>query len=126
MTETAFIDVLESNRSALERIGALGVGISIDDFGMGYSSLSYLKRLPANALKIDRSFLIGFGEDARDTALVRMVIDVGHTLGMQVIAEGVEEWAQAALLAETGCDMAQGYHFSGPVPPERVPGFLGA
>jgi diguanylate cyclase (GGDEF)-like protein/PAS domain S-box-containing protein len=126
VTETAFIDVLESNRSALERIQALGVGISIDDFGMGYSSLSYLKRLPADALKIDRSFLRGFGEDAKDTALVRMVIEVGHTLGMRVIAEGVEGWAQAALLAETGCDMAQGYHFSGPLPPEQVPGYLRA
>jgi diguanylate cyclase (GGDEF)-like protein/PAS domain S-box-containing protein len=126
VTETAFIDALEDNRTALERIRALGVRISIDDFGMGYSSLSYLKRLPADALKIDRSFLKGFGEDARDTALVRMVIDVGHTLGMRVIAEGVEEWAQAALLAETGCDMAQGYHFSEPVPPEQVPGLLGA
>jgi diguanylate cyclase (GGDEF)-like protein/PAS domain S-box-containing protein len=126
VTETAFIDALEDNSLALERIRALGVGISIDDFGMGYSSLSYLKRLPADTLKIDRSFLGGFGEDARDTALVRMVIDVGHTLGMRVIAEGVEEWAQAALLAETGCDMAQGYHFSGPVPPEQVPGMLEA
>ena len=126
VTETTFIDALEENSLSLERIRALGVGISIDDFGMGYSSLSYLKRLPADALKIDRSFLGGFGEDARDTALVRMVIDVGHTLGMRVIAEGVEEWAQAALLAETGCDMAQGYHFSGPVPPEQVPGLLGA
>ena len=126
VTETAFIDALEDNSAALERIRAMGVSISIDDFGMGYSSLSYLKRLPADALKIDRSFLEGFGEDAKDTALVRMVIDVGHTLGMRVIAEGVEEWAQAALLAETGCDMAQGYHFSGPVPPEEVPGFLGA
>ena len=124
VTETAFIDALEENSLALERIRALGVRISIDDFGMGYSSLSYLKRLPADARKIDRSFLVGLGEDARDTALVRMVIDVGHTLGMRVIAEGVEEWAQAALLAETGCDMAQGYHFSGPLPPEQVTGFL--
>ncbi len=125
VTETTFIDALEGNRVALERIQALGVRISIDDFGMGYSSLSYLKRLPADALKIDRSFLRGFGEDARDTALVRMVIDVGHTLGMRVIAEGVEEWAQATLLAEMGCDMAQGYHFSRPLSPEEVPGFLG-
>ena len=126
VTETAFIDALEDNRLALERIRALGVRISIDDFGMGYSSHSYLKRLPADTLKIDRSFLMGFGEDAKDTALVRMVIDVGHTLGMRVIAEGVEEWAQDTLLAETGCDMAQGYHFSGPVPPEQVPGILRA
>jgi diguanylate cyclase (GGDEF)-like protein/PAS domain S-box-containing protein len=125
VTETAFIDALEDNRTILERIQALGVRISIDDFGMGYSSLSYLKRLPADALKIDKSFLKGFGEDAEDTALVRMIIELGHTLGMEVVAEGVEEWTQAALLAETGCDKAQGYHFSRPLPPEDVPVFLG-
>ena len=126
VTETAFIDALESNRRALERIQATGVRISIDDFGMGYSSLSYLKRLPADALKIDKSFLKGFGEDAQDTAIVRMVIDVAHTLGLRVVAEGVETWAQAALLAETGCDMAQGFHFSEPLPPEATSDFLGS
>jgi len=125
VTETAFIDALEGNWLALERIRTMGVRISIDDFGMGYSSLSYLKRLPADTLKIDKSFLSGFGEKAEDTAIVRMVIDVGHTLGMEVVAEGVEKWAQAALLAETGCDMAQGYHFSEPLVAEDVPGFLG-
>ena len=124
VTETAFIDALEGNRLALERIQALGVRISIDDFGMGYSSLSYLKRLPADALKIDKSFVKGFGEDTGDTAIVRMVIDVGHTLGLRVVAEGVETWAQAALLEETGCDMAQGYHFAGPLPPEEIPALL--
>lgn len=124
VTETALVDVLEDNRAILERIQASGVKISIDDFGMGYSSLSYLKGLPADYLKIDRSFVRNFGEDAEDTALVGMVIGVGHTLGMGVIAEGVERWAQAALLAETGCDMAQGYHFSGPLTPDDVPGFL--
>ena len=124
VTETAFIDALEDNRLALERIQASGVRISIDDFGKGYSSLSYLKRLPADALKIDKSFLEGFGEDAEDTAIVRMVIEVGHTLGLRVVAEGVETWTQAVLLAETGCDMAQGYHFSEPLPPEDVRAFL--
>ena len=124
VTETAFIDALEDNRLALERIQASGVRISIDDFGKGYSSLSYLKRLPADALKIDKSFLEGFGEDAEDTAIVRMVIEVGHTLGLRVVAEGVETWTQAVLLAETGCDMAQGYHFSEPLPPADVRAFL--
>ena len=66
----------------------------------------------------------GLGEDPEDTAIVRMVIDVAHTLGLQVVAEGVETWAQAALLAETGCDMAQGFHFAEPLPPDAVPGFL--
>jgi diguanylate cyclase (GGDEF)-like protein len=124
VTESAFIDALEGNGLALERIQARGVGISIDDFGMGYSSLSYLKRLPADALKIDKSFVRGLGEDAEDTAIVRMVIDVGHTLGLRVVAEGVETWAQAALLTETGCDMAQGYHFARPLPAEEVEAFL--
>ena len=124
--ESAFIDAVEANAQALERIQALGVRISIDDFGMGYSSLSYLKRLPADALKIDKSFVRGFGEDAEDTAIVRMVIDVAHTLGLRVVAEGVETWAQAALLAETGCDMAQGFHFSEPLPPEATSDFLGS
>ena len=124
VTESAFIDALEGNGLALERIQARGVGISIDDFGMGYSSLSYLKRLPADALKIDKSFVKSFGEDAEDTAIVRMVIDVGHTLGLRVVAEGVETWTQAALLTETGCDMAQGYHFARPLPAEEVEDFL--
>jgi EAL domain-containing protein (putative c-di-GMP-specific phosphodiesterase class I) len=124
VTESAFIDALGGNALTLERIQALGVRISIDDFGMGYSSLSYLKRLPADALKIDKSFVKGYGQEAEDTAIVRMVIDVGHTLGLRVVAEGVETWAQAALLAETGCDFAQGYHFAGPLPPEEIPALL--
>jgi diguanylate cyclase (GGDEF)-like protein/PAS domain S-box-containing protein len=124
VTESAFIDAVEANAQALKRIQALGVRISIDDFGMGYSSLSYLKRLPADALKIDKSFVKGFGKDAEDTAIVRMVIDVAHTLGLVVVAEGVETWAQAALLAETGCDMAQGFHFAEPLPPEAAGEFL--
>jgi EAL domain-containing protein (putative c-di-GMP-specific phosphodiesterase class I) len=102
----------------------MGVKISIDDFGMGYSSLSYLKRLQADALKIDKSFVKGFGEDVEDKAIVRMVIVLAHTLGMEVIAEGVEGWGQAALLEEMGCDFGQGYHFSKPLPPDEVPIFL--
>src|SRR3712207_6027590 len=102
----------------------MGVKISIDDFGMGYSSLSYLRRLPADALKIDKSFIEGLGEEVEDTAIVRMVIELAHTLGMEVIAEGVESRGQAALLEEMGCDFAQGYHFSKPLPPEEVPMFL--
>ena len=125
VTETVYVKALEGNTQALDRLRNMGVRISIDDFGTGYSSLSYLKRLPADALKIDKSFVKGLGEDIEDTAIVRMVIELAHTLGVEVVAEGVESRAQATLLAEMGCDMAQGYHFSGPVPPEEVPGFLG-
>jgi EAL domain-containing protein (putative c-di-GMP-specific phosphodiesterase class I) len=98
----------------------LGVWFSIDDFGTGYSSLSYLKRLPADAIKIDKSFVKGLGEDVEDTAVVRMIIELAHTLRLEVIAEGVETEEQATLLKEMGCDFAQGYHFSKPLPPEAM------
>ena len=124
VTETAYIRILEERIATLDRLKELGVGVSIDDFGVGYSSLSYLKRLPADILKIDRSFVRGVGEVEEDTAIVRMVIDLAHTLGMKVVAEGIEEWGQAAMLAEMGCDMGQGFYFSRPLSPEAVPEFL--
>jgi sensor c-di-GMP phosphodiesterase-like protein len=100
------------------------VCISIDDFGVGYSSLAYLKRLPADAVKIDKSFVAGIGEDVEDTAIVGMVIDLAHTLGMEAVAEGVESEEQATLLREMGCDHAQGFHFSKALPPEAASRFL--
>ena len=115
---------MEGNTAALNELKRLGVGISIDDFGVGHSSLAYLKRLPADVLKIDKSFVKGLGEDVEDTAIVRMVIELAHTLGMEVVAEGVESKGQATLLEEMGCDLAQGFFFSEPLPPEAVPGFL--
>ena len=124
VTETAYVRALEGNTGALDRLRAMGVGISIDDFGTGYSSLAYLKRLPADTVKIDRSFVAGLGEDIEDTAIVGMVIDLAHTLGMEAVAEGVETEGQAGVLEEMGCDMAQGFHFARPLPPEAVPGFL--
>ncbi|MDQ3316376.1 MAG: EAL domain-containing protein, partial [Actinomycetota bacterium] len=126
VTESVFIEAFEVNTLALRRIENLGVGLSIDDFGTGYSSLSYLKRLPAEVLKIDKSFVNGIVEDDEDTAIVRMVTDLAHTLGMEVIAEGVETKEQAALLEEMGCDMAQGFHFARPLTPEAVPEVLSA
>jgi diguanylate cyclase (GGDEF)-like protein/PAS domain S-box-containing protein len=121
ITETVYVETLEENTAALDELRRMGVRVSIDDFGMGYSSLSYLKRLPADALKIDKSFVAGLGEDMEDTAIVRMVIDLAHTFGMEVVAEGVESWAQAEILREMGCDMAQGFCFCEPVPTERIP-----
>ncbi len=124
ITETVYIKALEGNTEALDELRHLGVCISIDDFGTGYSSLAYLKRLPASALKIDRSFVKGLGEDVEDTVIVGMVIELAHTLGMEALAEGVESEAQATLLKEMGCDMAQGYHFSKALPPEEIPALL--
>ena len=124
VTETAYVSALEGDAGGLDRLRKMGVGISIDDFGTGYSSLSYLKRLPADTIKVDKSFVKGLGEDVGDTVIVRMVVEVAHTLGMEVVAEGVETEEQAALLAELGCDLAQGYLFSKPLPPEGVPDFL--
>jgi diguanylate cyclase (GGDEF)-like protein/PAS domain S-box-containing protein len=122
ITETVYVQVLAGNTAMLDRLRSLGVRFSIDDFGTGYSSLSYLKRLPAQAIKIDQSFVKGLGENIEDTAVVRMIVELAHTLGLEVIAEGVETEEQAALLKEMGCDIAQGYHFSKPLPPEAASG----
>jgi EAL domain-containing protein (putative c-di-GMP-specific phosphodiesterase class I) len=116
--------VLEGNTAALDELKRMGVRLSIDDFGMGYSSLSYLKRLPADTLKVDRSFVRGLGEDAEDTAIVQMTISLAHTLGMKIVAEGVESEEQAQQLREMGCDMGQGFYFAEPLPPEDVARFL--
>jgi diguanylate cyclase (GGDEF)-like protein/PAS domain S-box-containing protein len=122
VTETVYVKVLAGNEAILDRLKALGVRFSIDDFGTGYSALSYLKRLPADAIKIDQSFVKGLGKDVEDTAVIRMIIELAHTLGLEVIAEGVETEEQVALLKEMGCDFAQGYHFSKPLPPEAASG----
>jgi EAL domain-containing protein (putative c-di-GMP-specific phosphodiesterase class I) len=124
VTETVYVSTLERHTAVLDRLKAMGVEISIDDFGTIYSSLSYLKRLPADTIKIDKSFVKGLGGEVEDTAIVRMIIGLAHTLGMEVIAEGVESEEQARLLKEMGCDFAQGYHFAQPLPPEEIPALL--
>ena len=124
ITETVYISTLDANTAALDRLKALGVRVSLDDFGSGYSSLSYLKRLPADILKIDKSFTKGLGVEVEDTAIVQTVVDLAHILGMEVVAEGVEIAEQETLLKEMGCDFAQGFYVSRPLPPEEVLGFL--
>jgi diguanylate cyclase len=102
----------------------LGVRVAIDDFGTGYSSLSYLERFPVDSLKVDRSFIGSLGRDPGATVLVRAMIDLAHALGSRVIAEGVETDEQLRRVRELGCDLAQGYHFSRPLPGEEAGALL--
>ena len=124
VTETAYMETPEANACTLDRLRRKGVKVSVDDFGTGYSSLSYLKRLPADVVKVDKSFVRGLGVEAEDTAIVGMIVDLAHTLGMEVVAEGVETGEQAALLTDMGCDFAQGFFFARPLPPQDIPALL--
>ena len=109
---------------ALRNLKNLGVQLAVDDFGMGYSSLSYLKRFPVDFLKIDRSFIAGLGQDAdgasKDAEIVRAMIDLTHALGLKAVAEGVETYEQLARLRNMKCDLAQGNYFSEPLPSEAL------
>jgi len=120
VTENTLLDAAGSGVATLERLKELGVGLAIDDFGTGHSSLTWLRRLPADFLKVDRTFVAGLGTDPGDTAIVRAVLDLGRALGLTTIAEGVETARQAAQLRVIGCRYAQGFHFARPLPPERV------
>ncbi len=93
---------------------------ALDDFGTGFSSLAYLKRLPARSLKIDRSIIRDMVDDQRDVSIVRSAIDLGHTMGMQVVGKGVENGGVRALLDALGCDQAQGFALARPMPVERL------
>jgi diguanylate cyclase (GGDEF)-like protein len=115
ITESALLVDPPRARAMLGRLRAFGVRTAIDDFGTGYSSLAYLKDLPLDELKIDRSFVKDMAEDAGARAIVRAVIDLAHDLGLQAIAEGVEDRATREVLAGLGCDLAQGYYFCPPV-----------
>jgi diguanylate cyclase (GGDEF)-like protein len=120
ITESAVMRHPDVMIRRLQSIRDLGVKLSIDDFGTGYASLSYLKKLPVNALKIDRSFIAGLEGDDADRRIVKSAISLGHEFGMTVIAEGVETAEVAALLREFHCDIAQGYHFARPLPASEI------
>jgi EAL domain-containing protein (putative c-di-GMP-specific phosphodiesterase class I) len=110
----------EESTATLKRLFDMGVQLSVDDFGTGYSSLAYLKRFPIHALKIDRSFVSGIGQDASDAAIVSTVIVMARNLRLKVIAEGVETADQAAFLARNGCALAQGFYYSRPIEAQAV------
>ena len=116
ITETALMSDVKSATIALRNLRSLGLHLSVDDFGTGYSSLTYLKRFPVEAIKVDRTFVKGLGIDAEDTTIVEAVVNLGRSLGLMVVAEGVETPLQLTKLRETGCDRAQGYLFGRPRP----------
>lgn len=120
ITESAIMDDPVRAQQTLERLHAMGVDLSIDDFGTGYSSLAYLKRLPVDELKIDKSFVLNMENDIGDTKIVRSTIDLGHNMGLRVVAEGIESEAVWRLLAALGCDQGQGYFMSRPIPAARL------
>ena len=116
ITESAILGNLDAIRSKLAQLRDAGIRISLDDFGTGYSSLTYLSRLPLDQLKIDRSFVIRLPDDQSDATLAQTIIGMGHGLGLDVIAEGVETEAQCHFLSHLGCDAFQGYYFAKPLP----------
>ena len=116
LTESGFIEDPTRALRVLDAIAALGVSLSIDDFGTGYSSLSHLARMPVHEVKIDRSFVQGLESDPEFAPVVRSAIDMGHGLGLKVVAEGIETEAAAARLRDFGCDIAQGYLYAKPMP----------
>lgn len=123
ITESAIMDDPARAQQTLERLSAMGFHLSIDDFGTGYSSLAYLKRLPVDELKIDRSFVMQMTRDSDDAKIVRSTIDLAHNLGLSVVAEGVETPAVWRTLRSLDCDLAQGYLIGRPMPADVFAGW---
>ncbi len=125
VTEEAVMTEWDMVIGVLNDLAERGFPIYLDDFGTGYSSLSYLRRLPATAVKIDRSFVQHLAEESSDLTIVRSTIDLAHDLGMEVVAEGVEDQDSYDLLRELHCDLAQGFHMGRPMPPDDFAAWLG-
>ena len=119
VSSTVMSDV-EHSISVLRSLRRLGVRISLDDYGAGHSSLALLGELPLDEVKLDKRFGLRASQDARATAIIRSTIDLVHDLGLPLVAEGVEDQETLDLLADHGCDIAQGYHLCRPVPPADV------
>ncbi len=124
ITETSLFVDAPRTRATIDGLHAVGLRMAIDDFGTGYSSLAYLRQLPVHELKIDGSFVTGMLADAQDEVIVRSTIDLGHNLGLQVVAEGVESFEVLRRLAESGCDIAQGFCISQPIVAAELEGWL--
>jgi EAL domain-containing protein (putative c-di-GMP-specific phosphodiesterase class I) len=121
VTETSLIANLDEAAATLRELRAMGVTVALDDFGVGYSSLTYLRRLPVDVLKIDRSFIRELDDDSEAGILVGAVLALAQNLGLDCVAEGVDDERQVARLRALGCERAQGYLFARPQPPDRVP-----
>ena len=124
ITETVLMEDVDLSIESLVGLKALGARLAVDDFGTGYSSLAYLKRLPLDTLKIDRAFVDGLGTDPNDSAIVAAIVGVARALGLAVTAEGVETDVQWEELRRLGCDYAQGFRFSRPLPAEEFVQFI--
>jgi EAL domain-containing protein (putative c-di-GMP-specific phosphodiesterase class I) len=124
ITEDSVLTDPVRTKAILEELAGMGIRLAIDDFGTGYSSLAYLKRLPINEIKIDRSFVMGMATDEDDATIVRSTIDLGRNLGLEVVAEGVETEPIWNTLRELGCTIAQGYLLSRPLPPDELGAWL--
>ena len=120
LTEESLIEHMSQGSSKLERIRKLGVGLAIDDFGKGYSSLTYLKQIPATEIKIDKQFIGSVASDSKDLHIVKATIELAHAFGMKVVAEGVDNDESLRVLGELGCEMAQGFYIARPMRADHV------
>jgi diguanylate cyclase (GGDEF)-like protein/PAS domain S-box-containing protein len=125
ITENAIMVDPERALEVAKRLNAIGVRLSIDDFGTGYSSLAYIKRLPVDELKVDKSFVMQMDEDKNDAVIVRSTIELAHSLGLVVVAEGIEKDVHIELLDKLACDVGQGFFISHPLPPDQLIRWLG-
>jgi EAL domain-containing protein (putative c-di-GMP-specific phosphodiesterase class I) len=126
LTESAIMEDMQGVANLLSSLREIGLKVSVDDFGTGYSSLSYLRSLPVDALKIDREFVENMEHSVEQQAIVKAILVLGDSLGLQVVAEGVENDEQMRLLKILGCDLVQGYFVSKPVNAQKMEGLLTA